>query len=160
MEKTIIQVRKDRLFQLLKKPWRVETKTNRENKKPWKSHLLTVPCRGWNLTQSGKYISVFFRSSYLEMDKYSSLIFQVMEKAASNFNPCLKKTDNFIWEQILIALKNSTVIVYEISCRITSIPFKLCKLLNKCKLGLKDSWLYCNQMAFTNLTGAYTNKIY
>lgn len=47
------------------------------------------------------------------MDNYSNLIFQVTEKAASNFNPCLKKTDNFIWEQILIALKNSTVIAYE-----------------------------------------------
>lgn len=46
------------------------------------------------------------------MDNYSSLIFQVMEKAASNFNPCLK-TVNFIWEQILIALKNSTVIAYD-----------------------------------------------
>lgn len=47
------------------------------------------------------------------MANYSNLIFQVMEKAASNFNPCLEKTDNFIWEQILIALKNSTVIAYD-----------------------------------------------
>lgn len=47
------------------------------------------------------------------MDNYRNLVFQVMEKAASNFNPCLKKKDNFIWEQVLVALKNSTVIAYD-----------------------------------------------
>lgn len=47
------------------------------------------------------------------MRNYSNLNFQVTEKAASNFNPCFKETDNFIWEQILIALKNSTVIAYD-----------------------------------------------
>ena len=40
-------------------------------------------------------------------------MFQVMEKAASNFNLCLKKKDDFIWEQILTALKNSTIMAYE-----------------------------------------------
>lgn len=54
-------------------------------------------------------MSVFLRSSHLEMDNFSSLTFQVMKKAASNFNPSLKKTD---WERILNALKNSTVIDY------------------------------------------------
>ena len=39
-------------------------------------------------------------------------MFQVMERAASNFNLCLKK-NNFIWEQILTALKNSTIMAYE-----------------------------------------------
>lgn len=38
-------------------------------------------------------MSVFLRSSHLEMDNFSSLTFQVMKKAASNFNPSLKKTD-------------------------------------------------------------------
>lgn len=63
------------------------------------------------------------------MDNYSSLIFffPVMEKAASDFNPCRKETDN--------ALRNSTIIMpMLISHRITFIPFKLCKLLNKYKL--------------------------
>lgn len=118
-------------FSSFSKAMESRNQTQQGNKKPWKSHFLVVPCRGWSLTQSRKYISVFFRSSHLEMDNYSSLIFQVMEKAASNFNPCLKKTNNFIWEQILVALKNSTVIAYDIiSYRITFIPFKLCKLLN------------------------------
>lgn len=47
------------------------------------------------------------------MDNYLfDFFFQVIEKAASDFNPCWKETDNFIWEQILIALRNSTIIVY------------------------------------------------
>lgn len=48
------------------------------------------------------------------MDNYlfDFFFFQVIEKAASDFNPCWKETDNFIWEQILIALRNSTIIVY------------------------------------------------
>lgn len=65
-------------FPASQKPWRVETKTNREikNLESLTFYLSHAGVEIWLL--SGKYISVFFRSSHLDMDNYSSMIFQVM----------------------------------------------------------------------------------
>lgn len=85
---------KDKLYLLLKShgEW-VETKTNKDQKIFWKSYFLAVHAGGWDLTQSRMSMNVFLRSSHLEMDNFSSLTFQVMKKAASNFNPSLKRKD-------------------------------------------------------------------
>lgn len=90
-----------------------KNKTNRDNKKTLMISLSSSPMSGLKFDSKWTIHQCVFRSSYLETDKYSNLIFQAMEKMASNFNPCVKKTGNFIWEQILTALKNSTTMAYE-----------------------------------------------